>query len=64
MREVEQGSEVTLITFWESLESIEAFAGKAIGKAKLYPEDDKYEIVPDLVVRHYEVVEQHIGEVG
>jgi heme-degrading monooxygenase HmoA len=50
-------SEVTLISYWESLESIKAFAGEEISVAKLYPEDFKYELEPDNFVNHYEVVE-------
>jgi heme-degrading monooxygenase HmoA len=46
-----------LVTFWRSLEDITAFAGEDISKAVLYPEDEKYELVPDLHVEHYEVVE-------
>jgi hypothetical protein len=39
------------------LSFIEAFAGDDIGKAKLYPEDYKYEIEPELTVQYYEVLE-------
>lgn len=49
--------EVRLITYWESLASIEVFAGKDITKAKLYPEDYKYKLEPDDFVTHYEVAE-------
>lgn len=49
-------SEVTLISYWDSLESIKAFAGEEISVAKLYPEDYKYELEPDTFVSHYEVV--------
>lgn len=54
-REVEGMTEVTLVTFWASLASITAFAGEDIGAAVLYPGDVAYEIVPETVVRHYEV---------
>ncbi|MBD2099591.1 antibiotic biosynthesis monooxygenase [Leptolyngbya sp. FACHB-261] len=46
-----------LVTFWRSIEDITAFAGQDISKAVLYPEDEKYELVPDLHVEHYEIVE-------
>ena len=49
--------EITLVTYWEELSSIKVFAGEQIEKAKLYPEDWKYDLEPDLMVRHYEVVE-------
>ena len=46
-----------LITFWRSIEDITAFAGQNISKAVLYPEDEKYGLVPDPNVEHYEVLE-------
>lgn len=57
VRDTENQIEFTLITYWATLKSIEAFAGKNIGKAKLYPEDCKFKLDPDKFVRHYEVVE-------
>tara|TARA_R110002111_G_C5853963_1_gene359996 strand:- start:158 stop:601 length:444 start_codon:yes stop_codon:yes gene_type:complete len=48
--------ELTLITYWDSLESIKAFAGNDISQARLYPEDEVYELEPDLLVQHYEVI--------
>lgn len=56
VRDIEEQSEVTLITYWENLEVIESFAGKNINRAKLYPEDDEYALDPDNHVSHYEVV--------
>lgn len=49
--------ELTLITYWDKLESIEAFAGNDISRARLYPEDAVYQLEPDLFVQHYEVIE-------
>jgi len=57
LREVQGMSEVTLITYWDKLSSIEAFAGGEIEKARLYPEDHKFHLEPDLTVNHYEVLE-------
>ncbi len=57
VRGFEQAVEVTLISYWDSLESIKAFAGEDISVAKLYPEDCQYELEPDNFVRHYEVIE-------
>jgi heme-degrading monooxygenase HmoA len=53
--------ELTLITYWESLESIKAFAGDDISQARLYPEDEVYELEPDLSVQHYEVIEHQFS---
>jgi len=55
--------ELTLITYWDQLESIKAFAGDDISKARLYPEDEVYELEPDLSVQHYEVIEQQFNVV-
>ncbi|UJX43253.1 antibiotic biosynthesis monooxygenase [Desulfovibrio sp. JY] len=55
-RKVDGLVEVTFVSYWESLAAIEAFAGADIGRAVLYPGDDAYEIVPETVVRHFEVV--------
>ena len=56
-REAGDALEITLVTYWESLAAIEAFAGEDIGQARLYADDDAYAIVPDRTVRHYEVLE-------
>jgi heme-degrading monooxygenase HmoA len=48
-------AEFAVISFWDSLHTIQSFAGKDINKAVYYPEDSKYllEMPPELV--HYEV---------
>ena len=55
-READDEAEVTLTTYWESLGAVSAYAGEAIGTAVLYPGDEAFEIVPELMVRHYVVV--------
>lgn len=56
-----EGDEVhfLLISYWESLEVIKAFAGDQIDKARYYPEDKNYlqEFEPEVI--HYEVVNTH-----
>jgi heme-degrading monooxygenase HmoA len=46
------------LTFWQDLESIRAFAGEPIERAKYYPEDKDFllEFEPEVV--HYRVVGQ------
>lgn len=51
--------EIGLTTFWESWEAVRAFAGEDMDRAVLYPGDERYEIIPDKHVRHYEVLDQH-----
>lgn len=55
-RQMDRKAEITFITYWDKLSSIEAFAGADISKAKLYPEDHKFELEPELTVQHYEVL--------
>jgi len=53
----EDGDRVEIVTlsFWDSRQAIEGFAGTDIGKAVFYPEDDRFLIERDLQVTHYEV---------
>ena len=48
-------TEVLTLSWWDSLHSIQAFAGPDITNAVFYPEDDAYLIARDLTVTHYEV---------
>ncbi|MEW5774466.1 MAG: antibiotic biosynthesis monooxygenase [Thermodesulfobacteriota bacterium] len=58
VRELDGAAEITLVTYWDSLDAIRAYAGEDISVARLYPEDAKYELDPDRRVTHYRVVEQ------
>ena len=49
-------AEFLLITFWDSLDAIRAFAGPDIETAIYYPEDDAYLLGREPTVTHYEVV--------
>ncbi len=49
--------EVTLITYWNDMDSIKGFAGDDLWTARLYPEDMKYDLDSDGFVLHYEVVD-------
>jgi len=48
-------AEIGVISFWDSAEAIERFAGKDINKARYYPEDKTFllKLEPQLV--HYKV---------
>jgi heme-degrading monooxygenase HmoA len=48
-------TEIVTMSFWDSRQAIEGFAGEDIGKAVFYPEDDRFLIERDLRVTHYEV---------
>lgn len=57
-RPVEQGTEFLIITVWESIESIERFAGAAADIAVVPESVQAMMIEYDRNVRHYEVVEE------
>jgi heme-degrading monooxygenase HmoA len=48
--------EFTLISLWDSLDAIKAFAGIDYDKAVFYPEDDKFLLERGPRVLHYEVM--------
>jgi heme-degrading monooxygenase HmoA len=48
-------TEYVLVTFWESIEAIRAFAGDDYEKAVYYPEDDAYLLSREPKVEHYDV---------
>jgi heme-degrading monooxygenase HmoA len=48
-------AEFVTVSFWESREVIEAFAGQDISTAVFYPDDEQFLIERDLTVNHYEV---------
>jgi heme-degrading monooxygenase HmoA len=48
-------AEFLTVSFWDSLEAVEGFAGDDIERAVFYPEDDRYLIERDLVAYHYVV---------
>ena len=54
----------TIISFWDSLEQIEAFAGADISQARLYPDDRDFLIRFDTKVAHHEVLGFHAGPAG
>ena len=49
-------SEVTTVSWWESLDAIRGFAGDDIEQAVFYPEDDAFLIDRETTVTHHEVV--------
>ena len=57
LRRVAEGKcEFTLISLWDSMEAIKAFAGPDPEKAVFYPEDDKFLVERGPRVHHYEVL--------
>ena len=48
-------TELLTISFWDSRDSIIAFAGDDIDRAVFYPEDDRYLIDRETTVKHFTV---------
>jgi heme-degrading monooxygenase HmoA len=45
-----------IVTFWEDLDSIRAFAGPDVERARYYPEDDGFLLHKEPFVTHYDVL--------
>lgn len=61
-RKVGDTREFLLVSLWDSLESIKAFAGDDISQAVYYPEDERFLVNRDMTVNHYEVVSSSLGD--
>jgi hypothetical protein len=46
-------TEITTVSRWDSLDAIAEFAGPDVERAVFYPEDDRYLVERDTMVRHY-----------
>jgi hypothetical protein len=47
-------AEIVTLSWWVDKQSIKAFAGEDIGRARYYPEDDKYLLTRPDTVQHYD----------
>jgi heme-degrading monooxygenase HmoA len=54
-REVGDRCEFTLVTLWDSLDAVKAFAGDNYERAIFYPEDDRFLIERDRTSSHWDV---------
>jgi heme-degrading monooxygenase HmoA len=54
-RVVGDRAEFVLISYWESMDAIKAFAGEDPERAVYYPEDDRYLLEKSPTVDHYQV---------
>jgi catechol 2,3-dioxygenase-like lactoylglutathione lyase family enzyme len=50
-----EASGVLTLSFWDSLEAIERFAGPQIDRARYYPEDDRFLVEKPPDVEHFDV---------
>jgi heme-degrading monooxygenase HmoA len=51
-------SEIMLISLWDSMDAVRAFAGENPERSVYYPEDESYLLEMEPLVRHYEVVDR------
>jgi heme-degrading monooxygenase HmoA len=56
LRTREGRTSFTVISYWDSLDAIKAFAGEDPEVAHYYPDDDEYLIDREPTVEHHEVV--------
>ena len=49
-------AEFTTVTFWETLDAIDAFAGPDRENAVFYPDDDGFLVEREWTVAHHEIV--------
>lgn len=55
-RDYDDKTEFLLLSHWESMEAIEAFAGPVFDKAVFYPDDNNFLVEFDKHVTHYQVL--------
>jgi heme-degrading monooxygenase HmoA len=54
-RDLGDETEILVVSLWETLESVRAFAGEPIEQAVYYPRDEAYLLELEPEVAHYEV---------
>lgn len=50
--------EIMLISLWDSMDAVRAFAGENPDRSVYYPEDERFLLQMEPLVRHYDVAEQ------
>jgi heme-degrading monooxygenase HmoA len=58
-RDQGENCEFMLISLWDSMDAVRAFAGENPDRSVYYPEDDQYLLQMEPLVRHYDVFEHH-----
>jgi aminoglycoside 6'-N-acetyltransferase len=57
-RDADERTEFVLLTLWDSLDAVKAFAGDDYETAVFYAEDERFLVERDLRAAHYEVAEE------
>ncbi|HEX7239398.1 MAG TPA: antibiotic biosynthesis monooxygenase [Longimicrobiaceae bacterium] len=61
LRRTEAGrAHFLLVSFWESMAAVRAFAGEEVDRARYYPEDAAFLLEMEPAVTHYEVAAGHL----
>ena len=55
-RDVGEVTEFLMVSHWDSIEAIKAFAGEDYERAVYYPEDERFLVEHDDVVKHFGIV--------
>ena len=63
-RDVDDLAEFVMVTLWDSLDAVVAFAGEDYETAVFYPEDERFLVARDLRAKHYEVAAQRSSTSG
>src|SRR5215213_6611539 len=58
----QERAEFVVMSFWDSLECVRAFAGADLERAVFYPEDDRYLVEREDRVAHFDVVYEDPGQ--
>ena len=57
-------SEIVLISLWDSMDAVRAFAGENPERSVYYPEDENYLLEMEPLVRHYDVADAVVAIAG
>lgn len=57
-------SEIVLISLWDSMDAVRAFAGENPERSVYYPEDENYLLEMEPLVRHYDVADAVVAMAG
>jgi heme-degrading monooxygenase HmoA len=62
LRRVNEGrAEFLLVSLWESMDAVRAFAGADLERTVFYPADERYLVQREERVTHFEIVDHHRG---
>lgn len=57
-RDQGENCEIMLVSLWDSMDAVHAFAGENAERSVYYPEDEQFLLQMEPLVRHYDVAQQ------